>query len=195
MATQSQEPGVPAVKVTRRRKRLYEQVEEGTPQLPAIVSQETSIKPLYSPSKAREAEDIILDSVLWTAGVSVIPVPFVDMLAIGAVKVKMLYKLCQLYELEFKEQRVKTLIASLVGALQVKLLSRILWKFIPGIGQAGGIISTAVIAGAITYALGKVFVLHFETGGTLLDFNPSAMQAYFIAKYKEGQALTATLKN
>jgi uncharacterized protein (DUF697 family) len=45
-------------------------------------------------------------------------------------------------------------------------------KAVPIIGTiAGGFVMPALSAGA-TFAIGKAFIQHFTTGGTLLDFNP-----------------------
>jgi uncharacterized protein (DUF697 family) len=45
-------------------------------------------------------------------------------------------------------------------------------KTVPVLGMlAGGFVMPALSAGA-SYAIGKAFIQHFESGGTLLDFNP-----------------------
>jgi len=193
MPIHPQDVEVSAIKVTRKRKRLYEPLAE-TNQLPERIAKETGIESSYVQPKTGEAQEIILDYVLWSAGLSLIPVPIADIIAIIAINLKMLKRLCQLYGLEFREQLGKSLIASLFGTFQIELLLGSLWKLIPGIGLAGGVISTAVISGSMTYAVGKVFVMHFGTGGTLLDFDLSKMQAHFAEKYKEGQGITSGLK-
>ena len=40
---------------------------------------------------------------------------------------------------------------------------------IPGIGWMAGMISLPVVAGASTYAVGRVFQRHFEGGGSVYD--------------------------
>jgi hypothetical protein len=45
-------------------------------------------------------------------------------------------------------------------------------KAVPILGMlASGFVMPALSAGA-TFAIGKAFIQHFESGGTLLDFNP-----------------------
>jgi len=39
-----------------------------------------------------------------------------------------------------------------------------------------------------------VFVQHFESGGTLLDFDPKKMREYFASKLAEGKEVAAKLK-
>ena len=40
-------------------------------------------------------------------------------------------------------------------------------------------VSTAVFAGASTFAVGKVFIEHFESGGTFLTFDPERVLEYY----------------
>jgi hypothetical protein len=67
-------------------------------------------------------------------------------------------------------------------------------KAVPGLGTATGVITVSVLGGATTYAIGSVFVQHFESGGTLLDFDAKKMRAYFSTKLEEGKAVAADLK-
>ena len=48
---------------------------------------------------------------------------------------------------------------------------------------------TAYVGGATTYAVGKVFIEHFESGGTFLDFDPEKMRDHFQELYEEGKQL------
>ena len=45
-----------------------------------------------------------------------------------------------------------------------------------------------------TWALGKVFIQHFESGGTFLDFDPEEVKEYFKAQFEEGREVAATLE-
>jgi len=47
-----------------------------------------------------------------------------------------------------------------------------LMKGLPGVGTAIGALSMPVFSAGVTYVIGKVFIQHFASGGTLLDFNP-----------------------
>ena len=42
----------------------------------------------------------------------------------------------------------------------------------PGIGSAVGALTMPVYSAGATYVIGRVFMKHFTSGGTLLDFNP-----------------------
>jgi len=55
-------------------------------------------------------------------------------------------------------------------------------------------ISVLILGGATSYAIGSMFVQHFESGGTLLDFDPKKMREYFASKLAEGKEVAAKLK-
>ena len=40
-------------------------------------------------------------------------------------------------------------------------------------------------AAASTYALGHVFLQHFESGGTLLNLDPDAMRQHYYEEYRK----------
>jgi membrane protein YqaA with SNARE-associated domain len=52
----------------------------------------------------------------------------------------------------------------------------------------------SLLGGATTYAIGSVFAQHFESGGTLLDFDAKKMRSYFSNKLAEGKDVVANLK-
>ena len=51
-----------------------------------------------------------------------------------------------------------------------------------------------ILAGATTYAVGKVFIQHFESGGTFLNFNPDSVKEYYETMFKEGQSVAENMK-
>jgi uncharacterized protein (DUF697 family) len=104
-----------------------------------------------------------------------IPFPVVDAAAVGGLQIQMLRRISQIYEVSFSENRGKAVIAALAGAL-IPTTSTIgavsVLKTVPILGTiAGGFVMPALAAGA-TFAIGMAFIRHFESGGTLLDFNP-----------------------
>ena len=87
----------------------------------------------------------------------------------------------------FSENSGKAVIASLAGSM-IPATSGIgaasVLKTVPVLGTiAAGFVMPALSAGA-TYAVGKAFIQHFESGGTLLDFNPPDYRE-FIKSQKE----------
>jgi uncharacterized protein (DUF697 family) len=111
----------------------------------------------------------------WSGVAGLLPIPFVDLAAVAAVQIQMLRLISQIYDVPFSENRGKALIAGLFGTVipvsaGVGMASVV--KSIPIAGTAVGALATPALAVAATYAIGKVFIQHFASGGTLLDFEP-----------------------
>ena len=129
-----------------------------------------------TPEQRREEAGKLVDRfAIWSGVAGLIPVPVVDVLCVGGLQVQMLRRLSQIYGVEFSENRGKALIAALAGTM-IPATSGIgaasAMKAVPVINiLAAGFVMPVLSAGA-TYAIGKAFIQHFESGGTLLDFNP-----------------------
>ncbi|MFH1537851.1 MAG: DUF697 domain-containing protein [bacterium] len=183
----------------RKRKRLYEPVSEenGTPSektgrdLPAAKTATAS----EHAARADHAKEIVRNYTLYSLGPAIVPLPLIDMAAILGIQLMMLKKLSDYYGMEFSQQRGKALIASLVGGVHAGLIAGSLLKLVPVLGLLGAIVPMAAVSGALTYAVGIVFVQHFEAGGTLLDFDPEKVRNHFARQYEEGKKVASELKN
>lgn len=116
---------------------------------------------------------------LWSGAAGLIPIPLVDMAAVGGVQLQMLRRLSEIYGVPFSENRGKSILASLAGAVIPASTATTtavgvgsLVKSFPGVGTAIGALTMPVFSAGATYVIGKVFIQHFASGGTLLDFNP-----------------------
>ena len=112
---------------------------------------------------------------LWSGVAGLLPMPVVDVFVVGGLQLQMLNRLSQIYGVPFSQNRGKALIASLAGSW-IPATSGIgaasALKFVPILGAVvSGFVMPVLSAGA-TYAIGKAFIKHFESGGTLLDFDP-----------------------
>jgi uncharacterized protein (DUF697 family) len=135
--------------------------------------------------------------ILASMGVGLIPVPIVDVVALMGVQLNMIRKLSAEYGIPFKQDSGKSIVTSLVGGLlstELGLTLCSLIKCIPVIGQTTGAVTMPVISGAITYAIYKVFVQHFESGGTFLDLDPAKVKSYFTEQFTRGKKVAADLK-
>lgn len=144
-------------------------------------------------SNSNKADDIIRNHILWSMGAGLIWVPIVDFLAVSAIQLDMVRQLCKLHDKDFGENQGKAIISSLTSSGLSKIASRAV-KFIPGIGTILGGITMSVVSGASTYALGQVFHKHFESGGTLLDFDPKAFQKKYDEWFEKGKEYAENLK-
>jgi uncharacterized protein (DUF697 family) len=122
---------------------------------------------------------------LWGGVGGLIPVPIVDVAAVAGIQLQMLRRLSQIYSVPFSENSGKALIAALAGTM-IPATSGIgaasMLKSVPVLGTiASGFVMPALAAGA-TFAIGKAFIQHFESGGTLLDFNPPDYREFIKAQ-------------
>jgi uncharacterized protein (DUF697 family) len=148
--------------------------------------------------KEQAAQKTVKNYMWWSMGAGLIPVPFVDLVAVSGVQLKMLAELAKTYGVEFQENRGKAVVASLIGYVVPNALSfgsvGSLLKAIPLVGALVGAPSMALFCGASTYALGKVFIQHFESGGTFLSFDPAKVKDHFQHEFEEGSKLAANLQ-
>ena len=154
---------------------------------PTSSSSETSDATAASTPETREemASKLVDRFALWSGVAGLIPVPLVDVATVGGLQIQMVRRISQIYDVDFSENRGKALIASLAGSL-IPATSGIgaasMLKAVPIIGTiAGGFVMPVLSAGA-TYAIGKAFIQHFATGGTLLDFNPPDYREFIRAQ-------------
>lgn len=138
------------------------------------------------------AEKVIRDSVAWAMGAGLVPIPVVDMVAVTAIQIDMLKQLASLYQVDFSETRLKSWIAALSSGVMSKVGAGMI-KFVPFIGSVVGGISMSVLSGASTYAVGQVFVRHFESGGTLLDFDVNKFKEFYLHQFEVGREFVENL--
>ncbi len=120
------------------------------------------------------AEKLVNRFSMWSGAAGLIPIPLADIAAVGGVQLQMLRKLSELFEVPFSENMGKSAIAALVGAVipatsAVGVASAA--KGVPVIGTTIGVLSMPALSAGATYLIGKAFIQHFASGGTLLDFH------------------------
>jgi len=132
------------------------------------------IEKTHSTRDERAAE--LVDRLsLWSGAAGLIPVPLVDVAAVWGVQLHMLRRLSEIYGVPFSENRGKSILTSLAGAMipaTAATTMTSLMKGVPIIGTAIGALTMPAVAACGTWVIGKVFMKHFASGGTLLDFNP-----------------------
>jgi len=140
-----------------------------------------------------KADVIITRHVAVAAGAGLIPVPIVDFAAITGVQISMLAQICGVYEKPFSKEAAKTIIASLVGgavsgeASTLAASSRL--KFIPVVGTVASWLVSPAAAAVSTYAVGKVFVHHLSTGGSIFTFEAKKMKECMAKAAAEGKKM------
>ena len=190
------------IKVKRSRRRMYESVQDDEKSTVTSEKEEKqrgneNEQDLINERKEDEdnrllqANEIVAYHVQWSLGLGLVPIPLIDAVAILITQVRMLKKLSDHYGIACSENHVKILVTSLIGGTNSGLIGGkfliSMTKLVPGIGTFIGITAMSALSGSITYAVGQVFIQHFESGGTFLDFDPKKVKEYFMTKFEEGK--------
>ena len=118
------------------------------------------------------------------------PHPCINAAAVAGVAIKLVHSLGKLYEVPFREDQVKSVVTSLVGGALSTELGVGAAGLLKGWPFVGGLLSVAAVpafGGAAVYAIGKVFIQHFESGGTFLDFDPAKVETVLPGSVQPGQ--------
>ena len=160
------------------------------------ISLEDKLTATAHAERLARAHNLVQNYLLASASIALVPVPLLDLAGITALQIKLVHSLAKLYDVPFKEDIAKSLVAALLsGASTILLIKGLvsLAKAIPVLGTlAGG--SIAISGASVTYAVGEVFIRHFESGGTLLDFDPKQVKGLFQRLLKKGKAALDDIK-
>jgi len=143
------------------------------------------------------AETRVRDHMMVSLGVGLLPFPLLDLAAAVTTQVTLVKRLCDLYEVPFSESATRGIVTSLIGTLGLAgsalIIGASFSKLIPGSGTALGMLSLPLMSAAYTYAVGQLFIGHFEIGGTLSDFQSQKYSHYFRDLYARGKETAVTL--
>jgi uncharacterized protein (DUF697 family) len=146
--------------------------------------------PLFTANNRHEkAMHLVKKWSQWSIAAGIVPIPFVDNLAISGVQLKMVHDLCKHYGVKFEKEAVVAIMASLIGGALVTsvtgTITHVVLKSIPYAEQ----VLQPTLSFATTYSLGYVFVKHFENNGTLKNFRSKEMKGYFQDQLLRNKAL------
>jgi uncharacterized protein (DUF697 family) len=135
---------------------------------------------------------------LYSGAAGLIPVPIIDVAAVGGVQIEMVRRLSRIYDVPFAENRGKAIVTSIAGALlpasattSTMMTIGSALKFLPGLGTTVAVLSMPVFSACATYVIGKVFIKHFASGGTLLDFDLPDYHEFIKAQKEKFQSRSA----
>lgn len=119
------------------------------------------------------ARAIVERHATYSAVGGVIPLPIVNIASVTAVIVRMVKVLSELYGVPFERDRARAIVVGLMGGAMPTGLgaatASTLVYVVPGSNLIGLAVSS-MTAIACTRSIGRVFVEHFESGATLVDF-------------------------
>ena len=130
------------------------------------------------------------------AGVGLLPGGLLNFAGILAVQVIMVWKIANTFGHTDGKDRIRGSVLSLIGSVLPT-----------GIGHGAGMalvaipamiagtlvyfLVTPVLAYAMTKAVGNTYIMHFESGGTLLTFDARAFGEYFLKKFQKAGGIVA----
>lgn len=139
------------------------------------------------------ARTVIRNNVYLAAAAGVIPFSYVDTAALIVVQLKMLKELSEVYDVSFRGDIGRSAVGALLatvapkalagGVLGSGLLHMALSSF-PVVSAGVRFATMPLFGSAFTYALGKVFQMHFASGGTFLTFDAAAVKDYFVQTFE-----------
>lgn len=165
--------------------------------LPPSGSPERIVAEIKAATRAAESENVIKNHVLVALSLGLLPLPLFDFALLTASQINMIRALGHLHGGQtFHDSRLKAVLIALVsGAFPVAgvlALSSGL-KVIPGVGSLAGSGGIAVTGATLTYAVGRVFNKHFESGGTYLTLDIEQARAELRAEMKKGRRFISGL--
>ena len=138
-------------------------------------AQTHAIQTTPSPTDDAVALNIVDRHAMYAAGAGLLPVPLIDSAAIAGVQFAMVRSLADHYSVPFSHERAKAVVSAIAGSVAPvsagRTAMRFLMNHVPIAGTLFAYATVSVFASAVTFAVGRVFIRHFEAGGSLDDID------------------------
>jgi len=142
----------------------------------------------------KTTDEIIKSHIIFSITAGAIPIPLIDIASVTAIQIDLLKQLAKFYSIEYDEHKGKSFASSLAGATFARIGASLI-KAIPGVGTLLGLGSQAILSGASTYALGKIFDSHFSENGDFNNFNLDSMKEQYQKLIQSGKDVAKDIKN
>lgn len=136
------------------------------------------------------AESIVKNFALGALSSLLVPTLLAEWVLLPAIQLVLIRKLCDIYGQKFVINAAKAKISIFLSWLFILSTAdafSVVLRHVPFIGTSWRRVSTALIGSASTYAIGKVFILHFESGGTLLSLDPEKTRQYYSQQFAKAR--------
>jgi uncharacterized protein (DUF697 family) len=134
-------------------------------------------------SRRQGAKNIIRRYVVISAGAGLITLPVVDVSVLAGVHVALIKELSEYYGNEFSDHAARNIViaigASLAPGAIGSMLGRRLLSALPFVTPVTALASMAGFSAFVSYSLGWIFLEHFESGGTLQNFDVEHLHQVF----------------
>ncbi len=139
-----------------------------------------------------QANHIVRNHSIVSGALGVVPIPPLGVALITANGLKMVHKLSSIYGVEFNKEIGKSAIGCFLAAYgSLSISGRLIWGLSTALPVAApmiGVVTRPLISTALMYLMGKIFIQHFESGGTFLTFDPEKVRGHYAELFQEGQA-------
>jgi uncharacterized protein (DUF697 family) len=130
------------------------------------------------------------------AAVGLLPGGLLNFAGILAVQVTMVWKIANKFGHTEGKDRIRGSVLSLIGSALPTGIGHgagVALVAIPAViaGTVVYFLVTPILAYAMTQAVGNAFIMHFESGGTLLTFDARAFGEYFLKEFKKAGGIVA----
>jgi len=144
--------------------------------------------------KEQAADQAIMNHMMWSMGAGAIPIPVFDFVAVTAIHYDLLKKLFHIYGVSYNEDFGKKLVSAVMGTAAARSLSSAV-KAIPGVGTLIGGVSSVVLSGATTYALGRLAVMYLRSGEVKrLSIDAEQLKSMADELVEEGKSMAESLR-
>lgn len=137
--------------------------------------------------KSTQAAKIVRSHMFGSVAAGVLPIPLLDIGILGGIQLRMVRKLAEHYDVEFSEQRTRAILGSLVSVGLAGTAGSVLRMLVPGAAKALFGLGSLAVGPATTYAVGRVFIKHFESGGTIWTFDATRAKKDYDEELERGQ--------
>jgi uncharacterized protein (DUF697 family) len=139
----------------------------------------------------KAAHDILSHYRKWTIAAAAAPIPLADAALVSGVQLRLIARLARLYGVPFERVRVASLLTALFGGWTPYTLATgvagAAARMVPGVGTLIGIATSVGTSTLATETIGKIFIRHFEDGGTFLDFEPKKYRQTLVQSKAAGR--------
>jgi len=145
---------------------MSQQIPAEETQIPLFKKEELPGIKKLSP-KGRTAKRMLKKYSLIAGGLGFIARPFARQLSIAALLTKLLNDMSGVYGQSFSKNQTKILISAILGGVHAHWINRYLLKIIrytPLSIRSANIFLSPAVTSSIVYQIGKLFLIHFETG-------------------------------
>lgn len=142
-------------------------------------------------SRREHAAKLIKRYSAASAGFGIIPIPALDIAAIGTSQLLMIRSVAKIYGVDLSKDRVRAIVSTTVGGAAPVVLGgglSSIFKMIPVVGTIAGAVTLPSIAGLTTLTLGNALADHLDAGGSLDEMGLAQLRATFNSEFRAAKA-------